>query len=124
VLDDRGEEADHAEDDEAPAEDPGALDGIEALVQLCRLEVVVELPDAESEADQRQGRADPRQERAVGRLAAALAGELGIDLGRRRRVAHHQARPCRVAGFSAISIPHAASKGRLGGRGRLERVDG
>jgi len=75
MLPHAGERGRHAEEDERRAEEPGLERGEAGELAI---EVDGHLPqplDTETETDHRQARANPGQQRPVGRLAVPLAGQ-------------------------------------------------
>ncbi len=90
VLDDRGEQGQHAEDDKAPADEQGAANRVQGLAELRCFQIVVELANAEAKANQGEGGANPSHQRSIGGLPIALSGELGGGVAGGWSIGHDQ----------------------------------
>ena len=99
MLDDRRQQTQDADDNEARPKDQGRVDGIVRRVHAGRIQVGGQPADAEPEGDQRQGRANPRQQGSFGGLPAAflrqVVGRVGIEglVGHRLSIAEQLRRP-------------------------------
>ncbi len=75
VLDRGSDDPQHAECDKGQADDLQAMVGVQC--DSVRLQVIARLAEIDAEADHGDGRANPRDQRAVGCPAGTLLGELG-----------------------------------------------